>query len=368
LTPAVFNGFRELDLAYGSDDALRGLAIEQHTANEIVNIIKANKLESTVDLVEGGHIYIGLNAENIIEVKPDFDAAEAAGVDVHAVEWLDVDQMRAQFGASYPAVRIPGHNLWPLKFVTELYKLAAASPQLNLTLHTNTPVTSVTSLTHSADEPYRWNLTTPRGSVKCSYVLHATNAYASHLLPHMRGPAGIIPTRGQVIAVRAAASLDSLSRNSWDSDNEYWFPRPLKDGEEHPLVILGGARKVAPSYELYETDDSVVNPQVGKELRTFLPSIFPGKYEDGREPEMEWTGIMGYTTSGDPFVGPVVDPAQSGSAELFKGQYISGGYTGHGMPRAFACAEATSQMIAADLTGKPWTAPEWLPFHYITKP
>jgi len=69
----------------------------------------------------------------------------------------------------------------------------------------------------------------------------------------------------------------------------YWFPRPLELGEQNPLVILGGMRNVAkPSLEKFVDDDSTVNPIVGKALRNLLPTIFEGKFESGREPEMEW--------------------------------------------------------------------------------
>jgi hypothetical protein len=45
---------------------------------------------------------------------------------------------------------------------------------------------------------------------------------------------------------------------------------------------------------------------------------------------------MGYTKMGDPFVGPVADLlAANLQRDLYKGQYIAAGYTGHGMPRAF---------------------------------
>lgn len=41
------------------------------------------------------------------------------------------------------------------------------------------------------------------------------------------------------------------------------------------------------------------------------------------------SGIMGFTQSGDPFVGPA-------PGDDLKGQFISAGFSGHGMPRAFA--------------------------------
>ena len=124
-------------------------------------------------------------------------------------------------------------------------------------------------------------------------MIHATNAYASHLLPHLTGPHGIVPTRGQIIAIRANTTAEELSNSGWTGNEgfEYWFPRPLKveDKDQHPLVILGGGRENSKDrFEIDETDDSVVNEDVGKALRGFLPGVFPGKFAEGREPEMEW--------------------------------------------------------------------------------
>lgn len=187
----------------------------------------------------------------------------------------------------------------------------------------------------------------------------------------MHGPEGIIPIRGQVMVLRAAAPTAEITKTSWGANQgfEYWFPRPVK-GDENPLIILGGGREMSgPNFETYVADDSAVNEDVGKALRGFLPSLFHDRYEKGREPEMEWasqisyfpnsyrltisqTGIMGFTRLKDPFVlssaaqvshlfthwlqvGPVVGPYKT-DIDNFKGQYISAGYSGHGMPRAFA--------------------------------
>jgi hypothetical protein len=106
---------------------------------------------------------------------------------------------------------------------------------------------------------------------------------------------GIIPTRGQAIALQANASLSELTKASWAANEryEYWFPRPVQVSEggkeDNPIIILGGGRQVGgPKLEQYETDDSVLHSDVGKFLREFLPLKFPGKFEKGREPEMEW--------------------------------------------------------------------------------
>jgi len=282
----------------------------------------------------------------------------------------------------YPAVKIPGYNLWPLKLVTKLYQLAQSRTGrgFDLTLHTHTPVTaiqranvssSVSGYELSANATRTYRLLTPRGAIACSRVVHATNAYASHLLPFLAGPQGIVPVRGQVIATRASVGSDQIKINGWTANEgrEYWFPRPIKSTDENPLVILGGARQAAiPAMEVNVDDDATCHPKVGETLRAFLPTVFEGKFERGREPEMEWTGIMGYTAINDPFVGPIDKfPAIQGTdITRYMGQFIAAGHSGHGMPRAFGCAEVVVQMIVAELTGTEWIQPEWLPTRYLT--
>ena len=87
--------------------------------------------------------------------------------------------------------------------VTQLYQEAATvSPNVNVRLHT--PVKGFSQKSN------QWTLRTPRGDVSCRYVIHATNVYASHLLPFLagikntqrldslpRGAYGILPMRGQ---------------------------------------------------------------------------------------------------------------------------------------------------------------------------
>ncbi|KAF5381711.1 hypothetical protein D9615_005571 [Tricholomella constricta] len=372
LTPVVFSHFSDRAKTYGTEEAKKIYALEHYTADELLKIIEAQGLQTIVDLVASDHIGLLVTEKEVQDAKVDFDAAESAGVNVNDVTWLSKAEVKQTYGASYPAWKHAGHNLWPLKLVTQLYHLTQKlSPRkFQLHLHTNTPVTSIspsTSVTTSTNSR-RWSLATPRGAVQCSYVLHATNAYASHLLPHMHGPTGIIPTRGQVMALRAAAPTAEITTASWGANQgfEYWFPRPAVHGgeSENPLIILGGGREASgPDFETYVTDDSVVREEVGKGLREFLPGLFPGKYEKGREPEMEWASIRCFPR----LVGPVlISNGNETIADDFKGQYISAGYTGHGMPRAFACAEAVVGMITAEMAGETWNPPNWLPRHFLT--
>lgn len=187
-------------------------------------------------------------------------------------------------------MRIPGNTIWPLKFVTQLFKFAQnASSAVSLKLHTHTPVTAVRPLSADGDVR-RWELETPRGSVRCTHVVHATNAYASALLPQLAGPTGIIPTRGQAISIRAAVPSRELTLSGFTADHGmmYWTARPSSAPDERPLVILGGARHAEGSSRGPTTDDSILDPAVGRRLREFLSEVFPGKFAKGAEPEMEW--------------------------------------------------------------------------------
>lgn len=190
-------------------------------------------------------------------------------------------------------MRIPGNTIWPLKLVTRLFELAQnASPAVSLKLHTHTPVTAIRHLPAKCDAR-QWQLETPRGPVGCTHVVHATNAYASALLPQLQGGTGIVPTRGQALSIRAAVPARELTLSGFTADHqlEYWFVRPGSAPDERPLVILGGARDIEGSSRGATTDDSVVDAVVGRRLREILPEVFPGKFEKGADPEMEWVRL-----------------------------------------------------------------------------
>lgn len=59
-------------------------------------------------------------------------------------------------------------------------------------------------------------------------------------------------------------------------------------------MILGGGRDTAgPMQDQYTMDDSVLNENVSKTLKRFLPDLWAGTdmFEEGREPEMEWVSM-----------------------------------------------------------------------------
>ncbi|KAF4622055.1 hypothetical protein D9613_009134 [Agrocybe pediades] len=87
---------------------------------------------------------------------------------------------------------------------------------------------------------------------------------------------------------------------------------------------------------------------------------------------MEWSGIMAFTGDGDPSVGPVMSPFKDDNvlgAETennYDGQYLAVGFSGDGMPRDYACAEVSVEIIAAEINSDEWTVPIWLPQHSLS--
>jgi hypothetical protein len=209
----------------------------------------------------------------------------------------------------------------------------AEDKRYRLILHTHTPAHSVK---HNQKSGRRWAVETARGIVHTDTVVYATNAYTSHLLPHLAGPTGIIPVRGQVVGARARVGyidegwkekdgVIGLTRSGWGGNQgfEYWFPRPYPrhssgtsiqneagispanvatdERIQRPLVILGGGRETLKDkeYGMYETDDSKLDAEVSAGLRGFLHNVFPGQYSAGTlesvsdNIEVEWVMSLG---------------------------------------------------------------------------
>lgn len=103
-------------------------------------------------------------------------------------------------------------------------------------LQTNTTVTSIDP-THANSKP-AWVVNTARGSTRCHTVIHATNGYASTLVPEMKGK--IVPVKGMVarlVPTSAPRLAESYMMRFSDYEYDYLISRP--DGS----IVVGGARR-----------------------------------------------------------------------------------------------------------------------------
>ena len=173
----------------------------------------------------------------------------------------------------------------------------------------------------TAIEPAGEEVTVRAGESECraGVVVLATNGYTSRLMPQVK----IQPTRAQMLA------SGPLSRSLCDvptySHFGYRYWRQLPSGE----VLIGGWRDT--SFDTEKTLDDNTTPEIQEHLDRKLAEI------DGKaEVTNRWAGIMGFTETGLPLVGPV---------EGMKNVYTCAGFNGHGMGFAFMSAKQLVEML-----------------------
>ena len=269
-------------------------------------------------------------------------------------------------------------SLHPYKLVMHLWEELLDGGRVNV--QTNTPVTRLSRL-QATDGGGKWLVHTDRGDVLAEHVLLATNAYTAHLVEEFEGL--IVPVQGQMSALRATENAlvsplehDYGFRGVMEQDEEeddYLVQRPVGTGGE---FMFGGGRMVSKAAGVGVSDDGFVDGRVRDYLRRMLPRFMdvhgwyggdgggkekgqlkmeklPEKYgmiereSASRDltPLAEWTGIMGYSRDGHPWVGGV-----PGS----EGLWVGAGYTGHGMPNTSLCGRHVAGLIDAAIKGEDW--------------
>ncbi len=254
-------------------------------------------------------------------IQANYEAMVAHGL---APDYWDAAQVaqQTQSSAFLAALVEPDHGqLWPAKLVVGM---ARAAQHQGAQIYTHTPVHAVTR------QGEGFSVTTGQGQIQTGAVVYATNALAHHLLPQLKGV--IVPVRGQVVATAPAPRLFDFD---WLANEGYEYAIQRQDGR----IIFGGMRRKSPTQEIDIEDDSTLNPAVSRGLRTFLSDIFTPLKDVLID--YEWTGIMGFVADENPLVGKLSNRP---------GEYISAGYTGHGMALAVVAGRAIAEQIAGNIT------------------
>ena len=103
----------------------------------------------------------------------------------------------------------------------------------------------------------------------------------------------------------------------------------------------GGARSFAAQAGVGISDDSSIDPPAAAYLRRELNVVLDLQNDDEElKASCEWSGIMGFSRDGHPWVGQVDEELGGGG-----GLWVCGGYTGHGMPNAWLCGVAAADFI-----------------------
>ncbi|KAL1664913.1 FAD dependent oxidoreductase [Schizophyllum commune] len=341
--PDQWRGFLKYQKKFGTEQALKILANEQETWEKIVAYVKENNVDC--DLWVGKTLDVPVTDEVAEATAKIFEACKAAGGPTDKVEVI-TDKAeavkRSRIKSACAVYAWDASTLYPWKLVAHVIKRCLG---MGLNLQTWTPALSVTA---SPTAPGSWVITTERGTITTPTVVHCTNAYAGAILPEF---APVIQPRphmcNRAVPPRAWSGSGAL-QNSYGVllPNGALFsinPRCTADG----VVLFGGSNPGQGELEKYvderperRTFDGLSNFEpVTKPVREFTQNEFEGwgaEFAPGEGYDYSWSGIIGDTADGVPYVGPV--PGK-------KGQWICAGHNGHGMARVFTCGPALAKLI-----------------------
>lgn len=266
--------------------------------------------------------------------RRNYEAFRAAGGDVSHVKHYTGEEAIKRTGIAgvLEAYEWPAGSSHPAKLAQWLLN---AVIEKGVQLYTHCPAISVTSSSSSdsqiGQQAPLWDIKTPRGTVTTQKVVYCTNGFTGHLLPELASH--IVPYRGQahaIIPVPALAGnkvMKSTYSLRYSLNHYYSIIQRQSDGTivfgcslpnpELPRGVIEGIRTI---------DDSHFNKAIKEDALNHFKALFPDAgLDDARYGEglaHVWNGIVGLSSDEVPFLGPV---------EGKPGQYVCGGFNGHGM-------------------------------------
>jgi glycine/D-amino acid oxidase-like deaminating enzyme len=248
----------------------------------------------------------------------------------------------------------PAGAIWPYRLTTGILELLLQDNPQALSLETNTLVTDITVVEDGdADHPY--SIDTPRGVIRAAKVVHCTNGHVSHLVPGLRGI--VVPLRGQMSAQSPGEKFHGGGeKKSWtihyQQGFDYLVQLPVDGRASNGEMMLGGGINPATKAGIQEigvSDDSELSAEIDVHLSGALSAVF-GRENWGavRGPSVShmWTGIMGFSSDGHPWVGRLPSSVTGRAVTpIACNEWVAAGYSGEGMVHAWLCGKALAAMI-----------------------
>ncbi|PVH75269.1 FAD dependent oxidoreductase [Cadophora sp. DSE1049] len=354
---------------FGVEDAIRIRRMILRNRDMMLEVIEKLGVADEIDLRLDGGLAVFGSAEEREGFEKDMEFAQNHGMTLECsllspdqvLEKCSISPEIAKYGAAYLE---KAGSMYPRKFIAAMLRHVKTQMK-NFTIHPYHPVTSVSKIAeygNSSTARQSYEIITDKGIIRTRAVVHATNAYASHLLPSLAGKHGVFGCKCEVIAIQHnhATSTQNPLKQSFGYDQVWhWIMQRPDNG---PFIYgWSGIEK------LLDYDDSKTlaeNHESRAFMSKWLEESFPKTFENvdwGRDVKNCWSGIQGYTIDGSSFVGnPSADSP---------GEFMSVGHNGEGMGRCFACATVLVDKMVHYLEGKDeqatWSAPEWFPRAFV---
>lgn len=349
--PDQWRHFAKFEKAYGQEQAVKIMDNEAETWRALVAYVKANNVDC--DLWVGDTLDVPLDEDVATVAREVFERYRDAGgkVDHISVTHDPVEAARVSRLKNAKAC-----YAWKASTL-QPWKLTAHIMRENLdngaSLQTYTVAKSITKDVSAAR---KWNIHTDRGIIACDTVVHATNAYSGALEPSLKGIITPKPHMCNRVVPPRNLSGSRAIQNSYGvllRDGALFSinPRCSTDGN----MMFGGSNPGQKKLDEWSeqgpdrcVDDSLANIElVTKEVRAFVEKGLEGwkdaEFGPGEGFQYSWSGIIGLSADGVPFVGELPDKP---------GQWVCAGHHGHGMARIFTAAPGLVRLM----DGEPWSA------------
>jgi len=324
--PDQWRGDEKHAKAYGHEQAVKILDNEQATWEALVAYVKENNVDC--DLWVGETLDIPLDDEVAKLAKEMFERYAAAGGKVDGIQVTHDPVEAAQKTCIKNAKAC---YAWQASTL-QPWKLTAHIMRENITMGANLQTRTTAKSISEGAESWKWTVHTKRGDIACDTVVHATNAYSAALEPSLRGIITPKPHMCNRVVPPQSFSGSKAISNSYGillPDGAFFSinPRSSSDGN----IMFGGSNPGQKELDAWVeknpkncTNDGLANLEsVTKHVRTFAESEFEGWKDAPTGPgegfEYSWSGIIGLSADGVPFVGEL--PGKPG-------QYICAGHHG----------------------------------------
>ncbi|PPQ66146.1 hypothetical protein CVT26_010869 [Gymnopilus dilepis] len=319
-SPIIYNEYEDLKNEFGVSIAQQILRYRIAHINALIEVAREENVlsESQARLVEDYDAF--LHPELFEQAKAQLDVY-LKEVPEDMKEYFsiidkrsDIDKLQLSSATTGLIVK-PGAAIHAYRFVTGILT-RLLNRFSNFQLYTSTPVTAVKSDKDS------YVLTTPKGSIRTRHVIHATNAWASHLLPGLRKK--IIPVRAHMTAQRPGKGLSPANDPNipqWAGTRAFvFYPSQLEVAYEYLTQLLPSPSpnsETPPSFTVQDTADT--QPKALAASSHSLPTagefMYGGGVIVGGEGEAAMMNALGVADdSGSDFV---VDSYLAGSLERY---------------------------------------------------
>ncbi|KAI1769124.1 FAD dependent oxidoreductase [Hypoxylon sp. FL1150] len=271
------------------------------------------------------------------------------------------------------ALTYPDGRLYPLGFVTCVWKELLEKYPQDFYIRTHTTVLSINT---PRDWSYRYEAVTTDGIIRCNNIVHATNAFASQLVPGLRGK--LTGSLGGMVT-RKLPGIQYLKsgggRPSWCSivlgdkvGRTHSRAAQQPEASEGPgILTLGSGQSFSGGWprSLFGVwDDSQTGAAATEPVLGAFPRIFGGPQlddddddddedeDESQERNLAWSGVVGISGDILPFVGRLnvlqTNRTSEPQSELIRssGEYIAAGFGCGGTTLSWLSGTALGIQIA----------------------